>query len=94
MRSIRIISRAVYHLFTLRFAFAGIRVKMPGHRNGGNSVIHHISERLWVVGSAMLSPARLVDRFLDQIERLGAALMPVQADGLACARIRVESRID
>jgi hypothetical protein len=57
-------------------------------------VINQISQCLWSLSSAMLNPARLIDRFLDQIERLGAALMPVQADGLACQRIRIETRID
>jgi hypothetical protein len=57
-------------------------------------VINQISEQLRRVGSALLSPASLIDGFLDQIERLGAVLVPVQADGLACGRIRIESRID
>ena len=84
----------VYQLFTLRFAFADIHVKKAGHRNGGDSVINRITERLRSVGLAMLDPAGLVDRFLDQIERLGASLVPIQADSLARQRIRIERRID
>jgi hypothetical protein len=57
-------------------------------------VINQITERLWSVGQAMLDPAGLVDRFLDQIDRLGAALLPAQADGLACQRIQIDRRID
>jgi hypothetical protein len=90
----QIVRLAVYHLFTLRFAFSGIRVKKAGHRNGGDSVINQIAERLCTVGLAMLDPAGLVDRFLDQIERLGGALPPIGADGLSCERIRIDHRID
>jgi hypothetical protein len=57
-------------------------------------VINQIAERLRGVGLAMLDPANLVDRFLDQVERLGGALLPVQADGFACERIRIDRRID
>jgi hypothetical protein len=85
---------AVYQFFTLRFAFAGIRVKKAGHRNGGDSVINQIVQRLRELGLAMLTPTSLIDRFLDHIERLGATLMPVQADSLACQRIRIDRRID
>ena len=86
--------RAVYQLLTIRFAFAGIRVTMACHRNGGDSVINQIAERLSGAGSAMLRPASLIDRLLDQIERLGVALMPVQVDEMACQRIRIDPRID
>jgi hypothetical protein len=85
---------AVYHLFTLRFAFVGKRVKKAGHRKGGDSVINQLSKHLRSLSSAMLSPASLIDRLLDQIDRLGAALMPVQADQLSCQRIRSERRLD
>jgi hypothetical protein len=61
-------------------------------------VINRITKRLRGAGLAMLDPAGLVDGlvdgFLDQIERLGAVLMPVQADGLVRQRIRIERRID
>ena len=57
-------------------------------------MINQITERLRDVGLAMLDPVRLVDRFLDQIERLGAALVPIPADGLACQRIPIETRLD
>jgi hypothetical protein len=87
-------SAAIYQFFTLRFAFSGIHVKKAGHRNGGDSVIHRIAERLRGAGLAMLAPASLVDRFLDQIDRLGAVLLPIQADGLACQRVRIDRRID
>lgn len=60
----------------------------------GDSMINQISERLRGAGLAMLDPVSLVDRFLDQIERLGAALMPARADSLACQRIRIDRRID
>ena len=57
-------------------------------------MINRITGRLRSVGLAMLDPVSLVDNFLDQIERLGAGLMPIQGDGLACQRIRIERRID
>ena len=57
-------------------------------------MINRITERLRSVGLAMLDPVNLVDRFLDQIERLGAVLVPIAGDGLACQRIRIERRID
>ena len=52
------------------------------------------AERMWRAGFATLNPVRLVDRLLDQIEQLGAALLPIQADGFACERIRFDPRID
>jgi hypothetical protein len=94
IRQFDLVRAAVYQLFTLRFALADIRVKKAGHRNGGDSVINQKTERLWSVCLAMLNPASLVDRLLDQIDRLGAMLLPAQADGLACQRIRIERRID
>lgn len=57
-------------------------------------MINQITERLRDAGLAMLDPARLIDRFLDQIDRLGAVLLPAQADGLARQRIRIDRRID
>jgi hypothetical protein len=61
-------------------------------------MINQISERLRRAGLAMLDPVslvdRFVDRFLDQIESLGAALMPARADSLACRRIQIEPRRD
>jgi len=57
-------------------------------------VINQLSKHLRSLSSAMLSPASLIDRLLDQIDRLGAALMPVQADQLSCQRIRSERRLD
>jgi hypothetical protein len=57
-------------------------------------VINQISERLCGAGSMMLSPSWLIDRLLDQIDRLGCALMLVEADELSCRRIKVERRFD
>ena len=57
-------------------------------------MINQISERLWGAGSMMLSPSWLIDRLLDQIDRLGCALMLVEANGLSCERIKVERRLD
>ena len=57
-------------------------------------MINRIAERLRSVGLAMLDPVSLVDSFLDQIERLGAVLLPVPTDNLARQRIRIERRID
>ena len=57
-------------------------------------MINQIAERLRGAGLAMLDPARLIDRLLDQIERLSAVLSPVQADRLACQRVRIDRRID
>jgi hypothetical protein len=61
-------------------------------------MINQISERLRGAALAMLDPVSMVDRFvdklLDQVERLSAALMPAPADSLACQRIRIERRID
>ena len=57
-------------------------------------MINQITKRLRDVGLSMLDPVSLVDRFLDQIERLGASLVPIEADGLARQRIRIERRID
>ena len=57
-------------------------------------MISEIAERLRGAGLAMLDPASLIDRFLDQIDRLSAVLLPVQAHGLACQRVRIDRRID
>ena len=57
-------------------------------------MINQMTVRLRGVGVAMLDPAGLIDRILDQLERLSGVLFPAQADGLACQRIRIDRRID
>ena len=57
-------------------------------------MINQIAVRLRGVVLAMLDPAGLVDRFLDQLERLGAVLLPLKTDGLACQRIRIDRCMD
>jgi hypothetical protein len=57
-------------------------------------VINQITVRLRGVGLALLDPAGPIDRFLDQLERLGGVLFPAQAHDLACQRIRIDRRID
>ena len=57
-------------------------------------MINQITVHLRGVALAMLDPAGLVDRCLDQLERLGAVLLPGKTDGLACQRIPIDRRID
>jgi hypothetical protein len=57
-------------------------------------VINQKSIRLWSEGTALLSPSSLIDKFLDQIEELGRALLLVETDGPAREPIRLEVRID
>jgi len=47
------------------------------------------AERMW--GAALsMSPARLIDKFLDWIEQLSEAMVPAQAEEL----VRIEARRD
>jgi hypothetical protein len=58
-------------------------------------MMNQTAERMWDAGLAMLSPALLIDRFLDWVEQLGNAMMlPAQADNLSCQEMRIETRLD
>jgi hypothetical protein len=51
-------------------------------------------ERIWSTGLALLSPGYLVDRLLDQIEKVSPMMLPAQVDVLSCQATRVETRLD
>jgi hypothetical protein len=51
-------------------------------------------ERIWIAGLALLSPGNLVDRLLDQIEKISPTMLPARVDILSCRETRVEMRLD
>jgi hypothetical protein len=50
--------------------------------------------RVWSTGSLLLNPGRLIDWLLDQLEILGPALVPAQADMRSCREMSVETLFD
>ena len=50
--------------------------------------------RMWSAGLAMLSPTRLVDRFLDWLEQVCVPTVPAPAERLACLSTPIERRLD
>ena len=50
--------------------------------------------RLWGAGSLLLSPGRLVDALLDQLEEFSLAMLPPQPEMIRLREIRREARFD
>jgi hypothetical protein len=57
-------------------------------------MINQMAERFWGADFSFVNPAYLIDKFLDQIEKLSAAIEPAQADSLSCREVYVEARFD
>jgi hypothetical protein len=58
-------------------------------------MIKRTIERMRSVSSWILNPTCLIDRFLDQIEKLSAVLaVPVQSAGLSRSEAHIEARLD
>jgi hypothetical protein len=58
-------------------------------------MIKQTIERLRNASSWILNPTCLIDRFLDQIEKLSAVLaVPVQDAGLSHSEAHIEARFD
>ncbi len=58
-------------------------------------MIKQTIERVRSAGSWILDPTCLIDRFLDQIEKLSSVLaVPVEAAGLSHSEARIEARLD
>jgi hypothetical protein len=57
-------------------------------------MISKTAEQMWGAAHLMLSPGTLIDKFLDQLEELSVALVPVRTDGLACAVVRNEALLE
>jgi hypothetical protein len=57
-------------------------------------MLTQMAERVWGADFSVVSPAYLIDRLLDQIEKLSGTLAPAQADNLSCREVYVEARLD
>jgi hypothetical protein len=58
-------------------------------------MIKQTIERVRSASFWLLNPACLIDRFLDQIEKLSAAFaVPAQGAGLSCSEAHIEARFD
>ena len=57
-------------------------------------MMNQTAERMWGGGLSLLSPSHLIDRLLDHIEKLSAAILPAQADNLSCIQVGVEVHPD
>jgi hypothetical protein len=44
--------------------------------------------------SSVLSPSCLIDRLLDQIEKLSGFVVPAKADNPSCTDARIEARVE
>ena len=49
---------------------------------------------IWSVGSLLLSPGRLIDWLLDQLDDVSLAMVPVRVETRSSREIRVETRLD
>ena len=58
-------------------------------------MINRTIERVRSASSWILNPTRLIDRFLEEIEKLNAVLvMPAQGTGLSRSEARIGARLD
>jgi hypothetical protein len=58
-------------------------------------MIKQTIERVRSASSWSLNPACLIDRLLDQLEKLSVVLaVPAQAAGLSCSEAPIEARLD
>jgi hypothetical protein len=58
------------------------------------SMINQTAERVLRSALSLLNPYFLIDRLLDRLEELGAAILPAQYDARSCQLARVEVRLD
>jgi len=57
-------------------------------------MINQTFVRMWRSASLLLNPSRLIDKLLDRLEELGAALLPAPDDRRYCQLARIEARLD
>ena len=53
-------------------------------------MINQTFVRMWRSASLLLNPSRLIDKLLDRLEELGAALLPAPDDRRYCQLARIE----
>ncbi len=57
-------------------------------------MIHQMAQRAWGAGPSRLHLGLLVDLLLDEIERMGSAILPAQVGGISCSEIEAEKALD
>jgi hypothetical protein len=57
-------------------------------------MINQTFAHMWRSALPMLSPLCLIDRILDWVDELGAAILPVQGGTRSCQLARFEVRLD
>jgi hypothetical protein len=57
-------------------------------------MVIELAEQIWGAAHWMLNPGYAIDKFLDWIEDVSGALVPVQIDGLACREVRTRAGPD
>ena len=55
-------------------------------------MINQTTERVWRSALPMLSPLCLIDRLLDWVEELGAAILPAESNARSCQLARIDAR--
>ncbi|GLR83782.1 hypothetical protein [Bradyrhizobium iriomotense] len=57
-------------------------------------MVNQTIERMWSTGLSLLSPGYMIDRLLDQIEKMSPMMLPAPVDMQAYRQRRVETRFD
>jgi hypothetical protein len=57
-------------------------------------MINQTAERVWRRALSVLNPYFLIDKLLDRLEELGAAILPAQHDTRYCQLARIEVHLD
>lgn len=57
-------------------------------------MINQTAEPIWRIALSVLNPSCLIDRLLDRLEELGAAILPAQYDARSCQLAPIEARRD
>jgi hypothetical protein len=57
-------------------------------------MINQTTERMWRSAFSMLSPLWLIDRMLDWVDELGAAILTAEDNARSCQLAHIEVRLD
>jgi hypothetical protein len=85
---------SIYHLLTLRFPFKKFRVKKADTSGWRASMINQLVERKQSTSSWVLSPGFLIDRFLDNIEKLSSFVLPLKIVDPSYREAEIEARLE
>jgi hypothetical protein len=89
------VSMRIYQILTLRFAIPSMR-ETVNHQviEWRGSMMIELVEQIRGAALLMLNPGYAIDKFLDWIEDLSGALLPVRIDGLVRNEVQSGARRD